>query len=371
MRSYLNPAVRRDDEFRGLWPDGDYHDVRAFFRSNPELSPTPLKPLRALADTLGVASIYAKDETHRFGLNAFKIVGVSYAVDRLVNAGRHEDREPASPITRGVVCATAGNHGRAVARVAHQRRIPCTVFLPSMTTHDPIEARTRAARISAMQADGATVVDVDGTYEQAVRQAAAFGSRTGATIVSDTSWEGYERIPRWIMAGYTRLLDEAAAQWDAPPTLVIVQAGVGGLVCAAANWFAWRFGKDRPFFVAAEPDNAACLLMSARAGQMLTIDSDLDTIMAGLRCAEPSPAAWPSIAAGVDAFVAVPDALAREAMEMMRAGPDAERIEAGPSGACGVAALTAIARAPQMEIIRSAARLDRSARVMVMVTEGV
>ena len=176
MRSYLNPAVRRDDEFRGLWPDGDYHDVRAFFRSNPQLSPTPLKPLHALADTLGVASIYAKDETHRFGLNAFKIVGVSYAVDRLVNAGRHEDREPASPITRGVVCATAGNHGRAVARVAHQRRIPCTVFLPSMTTHDPIEARTRAARVSAMQADGATVVDVDGTYEEAVRQAAAFGA---------------------------------------------------------------------------------------------------------------------------------------------------------------------------------------------------
>jgi diaminopropionate ammonia-lyase len=222
-----------------------------------------------------------------------------------------------------------------------------------------------------MRADGATVVEVDGTYEDAVRAAAAFGEETGATIISDTSWDGYEQIPRWIMAGYTQILEEAASQWDHPPTLVIVQGGVGGLVCAAASWFAYRFGDKRPYFIAAEPENAACLMMSAEAGHPVTITGNLDTIMAGLRCAEPSPAAWPAIAAGVDAFVTVSDAAAIDAMRIMSAATEDERIDAGPSGACGLAALVAIARDPALAEVQSAAGLDREARALVIVTEGI
>jgi diaminopropionate ammonia-lyase len=361
MRSFLNPAVRRDDEFRGLFADEEYRDVHDYFGSHPELAPTPLKPLRTIADALGVAAVDAKDETHRFGVNAFKITGVRYAVHRLGD----------EISARGLVCATAGNHGRAVASVARQKRIPCTVFVPAPKTSDPVENATRVARVSAMREDGATVIDVDGSYEEAVRRAAAFGADSGGTVISDTSWDGYEQIPRWIMAGYTQVLEEALSQWDSPPTLVVVQGGVGGLVCAAASWLAWRFGAGRPFFVSAEPDGAACLLMSAQAGRAITIDSSLETIMAGLRCAEPSGVAWPAIAAAVDAFVTVPDSSTVEAMHAMAAAPAGERLEAGPSGACGLAALMELVRAPELQRIRSAAGLDRSTRALVIVTEGM
>jgi diaminopropionate ammonia-lyase len=374
MPSFLNPAVERDDSHRGLFTDDEYRRVRQYYAGQRNAPPTPLKRLPSMARELGLADLLAKDETGRFMLNAFKIVGVRYAVDRLGDEAA----------ARGLVCATAGNHGRAVARVAHEKRVPCTVFVPKparssappSATADGATApgdtadRVRDARVAAMREDGATVVDVDGTYEDAVREAADFGARTGATIVSDTSWEGYERIPRWIMAGYTHILDEAAAQWDAPPTHVIVQGGVGGLVCAAASWFAHEFGRERPWFIAAEPDEAACLLGSARAGRAVTIDSSLETIMAGLRCAAPSPVAWPSIAETVDAFVTVPDAAAIAAMRRLIDAPFEERIDAGPSGACGVAALTAMVRAGEFQKLRSAVELDRSARALLIITES-
>lgn len=360
MRCFLNSAVRRDALFRGLFSDDDYEAVHAYFASHPELTSTPLTSLDSLARTLGLGSIDAKDETHRFGINAFKILGVSYAVDRIgADAARH-----------GLVCATTGNHGRAVARTARQRQIPCTVFVPALRTTQPVERRMRGARIEAMREDGARVFDVDGTYEEAVRRAAAFGDESGATVLSDVSWDGYEQIPRWIMAGYTHLFEEAASQWSAPPDVVIVQGGVGGLVCAAASWFAWRFGAARPYLVAAEPEHAASLLESARAGSPVTIDASLETIMAGLRCATPSPAAWPAIAAGIDAFVTVRDDRVLEAMAMLASADVSERIEAGPSGACGVAALMDLARAPELDELRSAVGLGRATRALVVITEA-
>lgn len=356
---YLSPLTRRGD-FHGLFTDDEYRDVHGYFAAHPELAPTPLKRLRSIARELGLADLYAKDETGRFGINAFKIVGVTYAVHRLGDEAA----------ARGLVCATAGNHGRAVARVGRRKRLPATVFVPVVHTADPVEVATRQARVEAMLADGARVIDVDGTYEDAVREAAAFGERSGATVVSDTSWPGYEQLPRRIMAGYTQILEETSLQWNSPPTLVVVQGGVGGLVCAAASWFANRFGRNRPYFIAAEPDNAACLMMSAQAGHPVTIDSSLDTIMAGLRCAEPSAAAWPAVAAGVDAFVTIPDSATVDAMRLMREAPEEERIEAGPSGACGLAALVSIAREPELEPVRSAAGWTEATRSLVIVTEG-
>jgi diaminopropionate ammonia-lyase len=356
MRAFLNPSVRRDDVFRGLFDDADYRDVHAYFAAHPELVPTPLRPLTSLASRLGIATIDAKDETHRFGVNAFKIVGVRYAFHRLGDEA----------VRNGVVCATAGNHGRAVARVARQKHVACTVFVPALKTLDSSEQATRDARTSAMRADGATVHDVSGTYEDAVARAARFAADTGAAVVSDTSWDGYEKIPRWIMAGYTQLLEEASTQWDAEPTVVLIQGGVGGLVCAAACWFAWRFGARRPFLIACEPEHAACLLASAEAGRVVTIDDSLDTIMAGLRCASPSPAAWPAIAHGIDAFVAVSDERVRQTLKALAD----ERVHAGPSGACGVAALQDVVQHADFAAVREAAGLDRSSRALVVITEG-
>ncbi|HEX4932260.1 MAG TPA: pyridoxal-phosphate dependent enzyme [Gemmatimonadaceae bacterium] len=330
-----------------------------FHAANPLLRATPLRSLSSLSASLGIGPLDVKDETERYGLDAFKITGVSYALHRLSAAGAQH-----------IVCATAGNHGRAVARGARDRRLPCTVFVPALRTEDPIEARTRTARVRAMHEDGARVVDVDGTYEDAVERAADFARTSGATVVSDTSWDGYETIPRWIMAGYTRLFEEASGQWDDRPDVVIVQGGVGGLVCAAVSWFAHRFGPRRPFLIACEPENAACLLASAAAGHPVTIDSTLETIMAGLRCAAPSPLAWPPIASLVDAFVTIRDADVVQMLNTLCELPAGERIAAGPSGACGLATLAAIMRTDEYAPVRQAARMDRSTRVLAVVTEG-
>jgi diaminopropionate ammonia-lyase len=324
--------------------------VHTYFASHPELSPSPLRSLPALAADLGLAHVDAKDESGRFGLNAFKIIGVRYAVHRLGDEAAR----------RGLVCATAGNHGRAVARVARQKGVPCTVFIPA----------GGSPRIAAMRADGAAVVEVDGTYEEAVRLAADHGRETGATVVSDTSWDGYDEIPRWIMAGYTQIFEEANSQWNSPPTVVLVQGGVGGLVCAAASWFAWRFGARRPYLIACEPESAACLMDSARAGAPTQTQGDLSTIMACLRCAEPSPAAWPTIAAGIDAFITISDAEALDAVRMLARGVGPEHIDAGVSGACGVAALEALASSSGLEDVRRASGWDRSSRAFVVVSEG-
>ena len=360
MAFFLNPHVRRDDEFRGLFTEEEYRDVHAYYAAHPELPPTRLRQLRALASALGIAAVDVKDETNRFGVNAFKILGVRYAVHRLGDEAAR----------RGLVCATAGNHGRAVARVARQKNVPCTIFLPAARTQDPLEAATRAARVAAMREDGATVVNVSGTYEEAVQRAIDFVDTNGAIVVSDTSWPGYEGIPRWIMAGYTQVFEEAASQWDSAPHIVFVQGGVGGLVCAAVSWFAWRFGPRRPFIVACEPENAACLLASAKAARPMTITSNLDTVMAGLRCAAPSAVAWPAVMAGVDAFVTVSDSAVLEMVRALSSETGDERIVPGPSGACGVTALRHVLTRPELGALREAARMDRSTRALAVVTEG-
>lgn len=291
-------------------------------------------------------------------------------------------------LAAGVVCATTGNHGRAVARAAREAGIRCTVVLPAAAPGAPeTERRTRRARIEAMQADGATTVDVDGSYEQALARAAEHAGHTGAAVVSDASWPGYDEVPRLIMLGYTHIFEEASRVWNHPPDVVLIQGGVGGLVCAAANWFAMRFGAARPFLIACEPEAWACLLASARAGRLVSLDAGMPdderrpadaagarrapTMMAGLRCAVPSPAAWPSIQAGIDAFVSIPDALAAEAMERLArpAGRD-PRILAGPSGACSVGALLAVSRAPEFASIRQASGFGHSTRAMAVVTES-
>ena len=381
MQAILNQSVRRDPGYRGLFDTAEYECVEQFYTAHPDLTPTPLRSLPALAARLGLGEVLIKDESRRWGVEAFKIAGVRFAVEQL----------DLHTLKQGLACATAGNHGRAVARAARDLGVPCTVFLPAARPDaHATERATRAARVSAMREDRATVIETTGSYEEAVGLAAAHGNKTGATVVSDTAWPGYERIPRLIMCGYTRLFDEAALDWSTPPDIVIVQGGVGGLVCAAANWFAFRFGASRPFLIASEPDNAACLLESARAGRSVNLIEDrlqtpgqqtaLQTIMAGLRCVEPSPAAWPSIHAGIDAFVSVSDQRALEAIDTLRSGGSADAvrprhrrgrsIEAGPSGACGVAALMALVDDPRAESVRARARLGRSTRAMAIVTEG-
>lgn len=269
-----------------------------------------------MAAGLGLARLLIKDETARWGLHAFKITGAAFAMDAA--AGAHG----------AVVTASAGNHGHAVARTARERGMACRVFLPA----DALPARVRA-----IGAEGAEVIQIDGTYEEALARAGEDAARTGALLVSDTSPPGDPAIPALILRGYTRIFSEAAAAWERPPDLVVVQGGVGGLVGAAAGWMRARLPDA--MLMAAEPEGAACLRESARAGGPVTLASTSPTSMVCLRCAAPSGAAWPLVAAGVDGFVTVSDTEAAAAVAALaRAG-----ISAGASGACGLAALTAIA----------------------------
>lgn len=303
-------------------------DVAAFAADRPA---TPLHDARALAARLGLARLLVKDESSRWGLDAFKITGVSYALARWVASPPGRARR----VTR-LVAASAGNHGRAVARAARERGLACRVFLPS----DAL-----ASRVEGIRAEGAEAVSLAGSYEDALRAASARAAAPDALLISDTSprtdadADPALDLPSLIMRGYTHVFAEAAAAWPAPPDVVVVQGGVGGLVGAAAGWMGAHLPSAR--LVAAEPEGSACLMASALAGGLLTLPATGPTSMVCLRCAEPSAAAWPHVAAGVDAFVTISDAEAASAVAALaEAG-----IATGASGAAGLAALTAIAPA--------------------------
>jgi diaminopropionate ammonia-lyase len=350
---FLNPTARSDPEHPGLFDAEEYTQINEFFHGPP----TPLWSLPGLASESGVGDILVKDESERLGLNSFKILGVSYAIDRLMRKG-HINRSSV------LVCATEGNHGRAVAHAAQENGLEAKIYVPAGTAN---------ARVEALEREGAEVVRVDGDYDNAVWLLAGDARSNGWTIVSDTSWPGYEEIPRWIMAGYTRLIMEAESQWSPgpPPDVVFVQAGVGGLACAVVSWLCHRYGAGRPFIIACEAVTATCLLESARAGNPVTVRGPFDTIMAGLRCGEVSPLAWPTLAAGVDAFVSIDNAQCAQAMRALAHPVNRDPvIVAGASGACGVAALLAVLRDERLRAVRKASSVSGRSRVLVINTEG-
>jgi diaminopropionate ammonia-lyase len=353
MAFHLNPSARR----HASTPYGpeEYEDVAAFYAAHPELEPTPLRALPAFARALGVGELHVKDESRRFGLTAFKSLGVRYAIDRLRRDGRIADGAT-------LVCASAGNHGRAVAHAARSLGLAARVYMSSASSEAPRRA---------IASEAAEVVIVPGTYDDAVRVMAADAAAHGWTVISDTSWPGYEEIPRLIMLGYTHIVDELRFQLPAPPDVVFVQGGVGGLVHGAAAGLRHYWPDLPPRLVACEPTSAACLLRSARAGQPTVVREPLTTIMAGLRCAEPSPAAWPLIAESADAFVTIDDDKAMGAMRMLAhpMGRDPQ-VESGPSGACGFGALVAVMREEALRPVREALALNAASRVVVINTEG-
>ncbi len=321
------------------------------------ISPTPLRRLSNLARALGFGALLVKDESNRAGLPAFKVLGVAYAVNGLIETGA---------LTRGAVvaCASSGNHGRAVAKVARAHGLRAVVYLP---------AETIRSRVEAIRSEGATVIVTAGLYEDAVRQLVADAAREDWTVISDTSWPGYDELPRWIMAGYTRLLAEAERQWapDERPDVVLVPAGVGGLAAALASWLRWRYGPDRPFLIASVPAAAPCLVESMRAGRAQYVHAR-PTLMAGLRCQELSHLAWPVLSASLDAAIAVEDRRATEAAHCLAypVGGD-PRVLAGPSGACALGALLTLLQEHDCAPVAKAARLGPETRVLVIVTEGM
>ncbi|CAB4696481.1 unannotated protein [freshwater metagenome] len=265
--------------------------ARAFHASLRGYEPTPVRGLAAAAEELGLAALLVKDESRRLGLPAFKILGASWAVERTC-------RERADVHT--LVAASAGNHGRAVAHAAKLRGLSCRVYLP---------ARSLTVRREAIASEGAEVIVVDGTYEDAVTLASAAGLEPGVATIADVGDSG---PAEWVIDGYATLFDEAMEQ--ARFDTIVVPVGVGSLAAAAV-----RLGAEAGVeVIGVEPTTAACLAESLAADRRVTIPTP-GTIMAGLDCAEVSAAAWPSLRNGITATVAVTDAQVREAMAELAA----------------------------------------------------
>jgi diaminopropionate ammonia-lyase len=352
MRARVNPFF-----IPGVVPHAPRDPVREFHRSLPGYAATPLHVCTDLAAALGLGALYVKDEAPRFGLNAFKALGASWALHRI-------RMQRPGPMT--VVTATEGNHGRAVAWAARQLGLPAVVFIP---------AHAAPARIEAIRTEGARVELVPGSYEDAVRHAARESERNGWQVVADVGYDGYLEIPHWIAEGYATLFDETDEQMEATglpaPDVVLVQAGVGGLLHAAVDHY--RAKTEQPILTAVEPVEADALLASINTpdGDPAPATGRLDSIMAGLNCGEVSLAAWPVVRRGVELFLTVEDRYAEAAMRDLAhpVGGDPP-IVAGESGAAGLAGLLALLAEPEFRLAREFLELGPGRRVLVINTEG-
>jgi diaminopropionate ammonia-lyase len=315
--------------------------------------PTPLLALPTLAERLGLGEVRVKDESQRLGFGAFKALGGVFAIRQFM--ATHKDSKPADIL---FTSASSGNHGRSVAMGAQLVGARCVIFLPKFTS---------AEKEAAIRARGAEVIRIDGDYDTAVAECRRQAEQKGWTIVSDTSWPGYETVPRDVMRGYTILADEIVRQWPHAPTHVLVQAGVGGLAAALIGYL-WAILPQRPVFVVVEPRSADCWFQSNAVGKPAPASGDAETAMGGLACREISPLTWPVVGLGADWFVTIEEDAVIPARRLF-AHPQGNdpAIASGPSGCAGLAALT---RLCDNAAAREAVGLDRSARVLLINSEG-
>ena len=343
----------------------------AFHQGFDCYAPTPLVDAPELARLLRVKQVYLKVEAHRLGLPAFKILGASWAVSRAIRARLGLELEewrtleelaallaPFRPMT--LAAATDGNHGRAVAHMAALLGFAARIYVP---------AGTAQARIDGIASEGARVEVIEGTYDDAVARSAQDASEN-CLVISDTSWPGYEEVPRWVMEGYSTIFweidDELAARGEKGPSLVAVQFGVGALAAAVVNHYRHPTREMQPTILSVEPLHAACMLASMEAGEIVTVPGPHDSIMAGLNCGRPSIVAWPFVSRSIDAFIAVSDDRARAAMRALaRIG-----VVAGETGAAGLAGLLEVLCGSENLNRRASLSVTEETRVLLIITEG-
>jgi diaminopropionate ammonia-lyase len=377
FRLFANPRVSRACAYaaRGR---GDILSLARLSQAKQEITswpgykPTPLRHLSGLAAAASVGEILYKDEAERFGLGSFKGLGGAYAVLRVLQSGiltRTHRSVSALDLTSGryadltstmtVTGATDGNHGRSVAWGAQMFGCRCVIYV-----HETVSE----GRCRAIAAYGAEVRRVQGTFDDAVRRAAADARAQGWTVVADTSHEGYTDIPRDVMQGYALMAEEALAQTPSIPTHVFVQGGVGGLAAAVCSYLWERLGADRPRYGVVEPDKADCLYRSAVAGRPTPAEGALDTIMAGLACGEVSILAWRILEKGADVFMTIKDAAAADCMRLLAA----DRFGDGPvvAGESAVAGLAGFLLASADADARGQLGLQPDSRILMFGTEG-
>ena len=376
---YTNPLASHPSESYGQLRATILHKA-GFDAAEKEISGWPgyartaLHALPALAKKLGIAELYYKDESTRFGLKSFKALGGAYAVFRLIQkavAAQHNGHLPSpQEILSGkyadiiskmtVTCATDGNHGRSVAWGAQLFGCRCVIY---------IHATVSEGRRAAIAFYGAEVIRVQGNYDDSVHHAAKQAAENGWTVVSDTTYEGYRDIPIDVMHGYGVMSREMIEQLQStPPTHVLVQAGVGALAASvcAAFWQSW--GDQRPAFIIIEPEHADCFFQSGQVGHPVVVTGDLDTVMAGLACGEVSPVAWDILKNGINCYATIADKYALEGMRVF-ATPlnDDPKIVSGETGSTGLGLLLA---AQGNTALWSSLGLGPDSRVLLIGSEG-
>lgn len=379
-----NPRAQRapyPDALRSIMNIEAADQSHAWLKQWPLISPTatPCRSLTELAQQLGIAALFVKDESHRSDLGSFKALGAPIALVRLVLRAYPAAGFTAGTLFRGehaaalhdftVISATDGNHGRALAAAARSIGCRCVIVI-----HRHVSDERRLA----IEQFGAEVVRIDGGYDDSVQEAATLAEVNRWHVVSDTSYEGYETIPRDVMQGYGAIAAEAIAQNiahkhsdvanAAPWSHVFIQGGVGGLAAGIVSYMAEYFGERRPAFVMVEPVQADCLYQSALLGVAAHASGSVDSVMAGLACGDTSPLAWRFLATHVDFFMTVDDSQAVDAMRVLATGAARDvPIVAGESGAAGLAGLIDVAgNTASRELIG----LDNNARVLLINTEG-
>ena len=350
----------------------------AFHKSFPEYAATPLAELKELAQLLGVQSIHVKDESKRFGLNAFKVLGGSYAIGSYIaqtlgmDIGELSCERMTSPAVKAklgeltFVTATDGNHGRGVAWTANRLGQKCVVYMPKGTANERLE------NIRKLGAD-ASIMDFG--YDDCVRLARDNAAKNGWILVQDTAWNGYEEIPLHIMEGYLTMGLESIHQlnWNLP-THVFLQAGVGSMAGALAAFFANYCGNhQRPVIVIVEPNKADCFYRTAYAndGRLPAVTGPMDSIMAGLCCGEPCTVAWNILHDYADDFISMPDYVAAKGMRILGNPLNGDpRVISGESGASTTGLVAELMQNDSLDWLRSQLRLDASSRILCISTEG-
>jgi len=376
-----NYMPKTEDKNLSIMAVSEIEKVRVFHKSFPQYQETPLVKLDGMAKYLGVKEVYVKDESYRFGLNAFKVLGGSFAMARYIaeETGRDVSELPYSVLTSQKLreefgqatfyTATDGNHGRGVAWAANKLQQKAVVHMPVGSTQ---------TRLENILKEGAQADITDLNYDDCVRLAAKEAAETErGIIIQDTAWDGYEKVPSWIMQGYGTMALEAGEQLKAlgceRPTHVFVQAGVGSLAGAVVGYYANLYRENPPVFVVVEAEAAACLYKGAAAGDgdIRIVDGDLRTIMAGLACGEPNTVSWDILKNHVQVFTAVEDWVAAKGMRMLAAPVKGDAaVTSGESGAAPFGALAAICTMEECRDLKEAIGLDENSRVLLFSTEG-
>lgn len=377
----VNTMPKTDDLHLPVMAPEEIKKAKDFHKSFPQYSETPLTKLPHMAEYLGLGEIYIKDESYRFGLNAFKVLGGSYAMAKYV---AQQTKKSVSDLPYQVLTsdalkeefgqatfftATDGNHGRGVAWAARQLGQKAVVFMPKGTT---------LTRFHNIKAEGADVTIEEHNYDECVRMAADAAAKVkNGVVVQDTAWEGYEEIPAWIMQGYGTMVMEADDQlktYDCErPTHIFIQAGVGSLAGAVVGYFHNRYPENPPKAVVVEADVAACLYEGAKAGDgnIRIVDGDMQTIMAGLACGEPNTISWDILKNHTDTFVSAPDWAAAEGMRMLAAPIKGDTpVTSGESGAAPFGVLASIMKEESCRDLRDHLGLNKDSRVLLFSTEG-